>query len=181
MNNQGKPLYYNYLDNKDSSNQNTPQESHKNQSQSEHEHQNIELTIEAEKSTTNEENTHDMSSQTIKNTPSKYGDENPRVMYKDPLESMQVSVSEKIRYNNKEERDYLIESGSDLSDTHSESSEENRGEGGVKTSSYINNNDIANKNGNGNDIKYTTNTQNLKIDSYLCPTHLKKIFVDLRR
>ena len=158
MNNQGRPLYYNHLNNEHHSNQTASQEPSKNhfESDPDTEHQNIELTIEAEKSILSENNTHDMSSQTIKNTPSKYGVQNPRVMYKDPLESMHVSASEKIQYNNndKEERDYLIESGSDLSDTHSESSEENR-EGSTKIPSYVNGND------NKNTTRNTSSVNNL--------------------
>jgi hypothetical protein len=158
MNNQGRPLYYNHLNNEHHSNQTASQEPSKNHFESgpDTEHQNIELTIEAEKSILSENNTHDMSSQTIKNTPSKYGVQNPRVMYKDPLESMHVSASEKIQYNNndKEERDYLIESGSDLSDTHSESSEENR-EGSTKIPSYVNGNN------NKNTTRNTSSVNNL--------------------
>jgi hypothetical protein len=151
-------LYYNHLNNEHPSNQTTSQEPSKNhfESDPDTEHQNIELTIEVEKSALPEDNTHDMSSQTIKNTPSKYGVQNPRVMYKDPLESMHVSASEKIQYNNndKEERDYLIESGSDLSDTHSESSEENR-EGSTKIPSYVNGNN------NKNTTRNTSSVNNL--------------------
>jgi len=163
MNNQGRPLYYNHLNNEHHSNQTASQEPSKNhfESDPDTEHQNIELTIEAEKSILSENNTHDMSSQTIKNTPSKYGVQNPRVMYKDPLESMHVSASEKIQYNNndKEERDYLIESGSDLSDTHSESSEENR-EGSTKIPSYVNGNDNKNTTHNTSSVNNLISVSN---------------------